>query len=50
VLTTAGERSETLKVVEIDPAEALDKHVTPANDLFEDRRVALYKSLLRKVS
>jgi predicted amidohydrolase len=50
VLTSAGERSETLKVVEVDPAEALDKHVTPQNDVFADRRVALYKSLLRKVS
>jgi len=49
VLAQASERSESLKVVEVDPAEALDKHVTPNNDLFKDRRVALYKPLLRKV-
>jgi predicted amidohydrolase len=49
VLANAGERSESLKIVEIDPAEALDKNVTPNNDLFKDRRVALYKPLLRKV-
>jgi predicted amidohydrolase len=49
VLAQASERSESLKVVEVDPAEALDKHVTPNNDLFKDRKVALYKPLLRKV-
>lgn len=49
VLASATERSESLKVVEVDPAEALDKHVTPNNDLFRDRKVALYKPLLRKV-
>jgi predicted amidohydrolase len=49
VLTSAGERSESLKIVEIDPAEAMDKNVTPNNDLFKDRKVALYKPLLRKV-
>ncbi|HEX5131085.1 MAG TPA: nitrilase-related carbon-nitrogen hydrolase [Candidatus Krumholzibacteria bacterium] len=49
VLVSAGERSESLKVVEIDPAEALDKSVTPNNDLMKDRRPALYKPLLRKV-
>lgn len=49
VLVSAGERSESLKVVDIDPAEALDKQVTPNNDLFKDRKPALYKALLRKV-
>ncbi|MDH4037153.1 MAG: beta-ureidopropionase [Candidatus Krumholzibacteria bacterium] len=49
VLVSAGERSESLKIVEIDPAMALDKHVTPNNDLFKDRKPALYKPLLRKV-
>lgn len=48
ILVSAGERSESLKIVEIDPAEALDKHVTPNNDLFKDRRPTLYKPLLRK--
>ena len=49
VLASATERSESLKVVEVDVAEALDKHVTPNNDLFKDRRVNLYKPILRKV-
>ena len=49
VLVSAGDRSESLNIVEIDPAEALDKQVTPNNDLFKDRKPALYKALLRKV-
>jgi predicted amidohydrolase len=49
VLANAGERSESLKIVEIDPADALDKSVTPNNDLFKDRKVALYRPILRKV-
>lgn len=48
VLTSAGERSETLKIVEVDVAQADDKFVTPNNDLLNDRKVALYKPLLRK--
>ncbi len=48
VLVSAGERSETLKIVEIDVAEAEDKNVTPNNDLFQDRRVALYKPITTK--
>ena len=39
---------ESLKVVEVDINEAIDKHVTPNNDLFKDRKPALYKALLRK--
>ncbi len=50
VLASVGERSEAVKIVEIDPAEALDKHVTPNNDLFEDRRVSLYRAITRKAS
>jgi predicted amidohydrolase len=49
VLAAATERSESLKVVDVDLALALDKHVTPNNDLFHDRKVNLYKPLLRKV-
>jgi predicted amidohydrolase len=49
VLAQASERSESLKVVEVDAKEALDKSVTPNNDIFKDRKVALYKPLLRKV-
>ncbi|HET6349040.1 MAG TPA: nitrilase-related carbon-nitrogen hydrolase [Candidatus Krumholzibacteria bacterium] len=48
ILTQAGERSESLKVVDVDLNEALDKMVTPNNDLFKDRKPALYKALLRK--
>lgn len=48
VLVAGGERSESLKIVEIDPKDALDKTVNPNNDLFADRKVALYKPLLRK--
>ena len=47
VLAQASERSESLKVVEVDINEALDKTVTPNNDLFKDRKVALYKPLLK---
>lgn len=50
ILTSTGERSESLKIVEIDPNEAKDKMATPNNDLFQDRKVALYKSLLRKTT
>jgi len=49
VIANAGERSEAVRIVEIDPGEALDKMVTPNNDLMKDRRAALYKPLTRKV-
>jgi predicted amidohydrolase len=42
VLARAGPDSEELLVAEIDPAAALDKKVTPRNDLFLDRRTDLY--------
>jgi predicted amidohydrolase len=42
VLGRAGPDSDELLIVEIDPAEALDKKVTPRNDLFLDRRTDLY--------
>jgi predicted amidohydrolase len=42
LLGRAGPDSEELLVAEIDPAEALDKKVTPRNDLFLDRRTDLY--------
>ncbi len=44
LLARAGPESEELLVVEIDPAEALDKKVTPRNDLFLDRRTDLYSA------
>lgn len=42
LLACAGPDSEELLIVDIDPAEALDKKVTPKNDLFLDRRTDLY--------
>jgi predicted amidohydrolase len=42
LLGRAGPDSEEMLIVEIDPAEALDKKVTPRNDLFLDRRTDLY--------
>ena len=48
ILASAGERSESLKIVEIDPAEAENKHVTPNNDLFADRKPAIYKAVVSK--
>jgi 5-aminopentanamidase len=42
LLCCAGPVSEELLIVEIDPSEALDKKVTPRNDLFFDRRTDLY--------
>jgi predicted amidohydrolase len=44
LLGRAGSDSEELLIVEIDPAEALDKKVTPRNDLFLDRRTDLYST------
>ncbi len=48
VLASAGDRSESLRIVEIEAKEADDKAITTSNDLFKDRRVALYKPLVRK--
>ncbi|UCG51953.1 MAG: hypothetical protein JSW58_17615 [Candidatus Latescibacterota bacterium] len=48
VLTSAGERSESLKIVEIDIEEAKNKAITTNNHLFKDRKVSLYKPLVRK--
>jgi 5-aminopentanamidase len=42
VLSRAGPNSTELLIAEIDPVEALDKKVTPRNDLFLDRRTDLY--------
>jgi len=43
LLARVGEETEELQVVDIDPALALDKHATPRNDLFADRRTDLYR-------
>ena len=42
VLHRAPRDQEALSVVEIDPAEARNKSITPYNDLLRDRRAALY--------
>lgn len=44
VIAHADSKTEELLVVEIDPSEALDKKVTPRNDLFLDRRTDLYSA------
>ena len=48
LLVSAGDRSESLKVIEIDVAEADDKHVTPSNDIFSDRAPQLYSQITSK--
>ena len=48
VLAHAGERSESLKIVEIDLEEANNKSINPNNDLFKDRKIAFYKPLVQK--
>lgn len=48
LLVSAGDRSESLKVIEIDVAEAQDKHVNSANDLFADRFPGLYSQITSK--
>jgi len=48
VLASAGDRSESLRVVEIDIGAANNKYITANNNLFEDRVPALYAPLARK--
>jgi predicted amidohydrolase len=43
LLGRANSDSEEIVLADIDPAEALDKKVTPRNDLFADRRTDLYR-------
>jgi predicted amidohydrolase len=45
ILVSAGDRSESLKVIEIEAGEAMDKHVTPANDIFADRYPGIYSQI-----
>lgn len=47
VLASAGDRAESLRVVEIDVREAENKHMSPNNDLFADRVPALYRPIAR---
>lgn len=44
LLTCAGPESDEILIVEIDPTDALNKKVTPKNDLFLDRRTDLYSA------
>jgi 5-aminopentanamidase len=48
VLASAGDRSESLRVVEIDVGEANDKNFTANNHLFKDRVPSLYAAIVRK--
>ncbi len=48
VLASASERSESLRVIDVDINEANDKHITPANDLFADRLPSAYGALIRR--
>lgn len=45
ILVSAGDRSDSLKVIEIDTALADDKRVTPANDIFQDRFPPVYRQI-----
>lgn len=46
VLALAGKETEEVGIVEINPAEAEDKYLTPLNHLFFDRRPEFYRELL----
>jgi len=47
VLVRAGEAGEAVEVVEIDPNEAEDKHITELNNLLDDRRVDMFGRIIR---
>ena len=46
ILFRAAEKTEMLKIVEVDLREARTKRVTRRNDLFRDRRPRLYQALV----
>ncbi|HSG28601.1 MAG TPA: nitrilase-related carbon-nitrogen hydrolase [Candidatus Krumholzibacterium sp.] len=48
VLVSAGDRSESLKVIDIEVEQADDKNITSANHLIEDRFPALYAPIAKK--
>jgi predicted amidohydrolase len=48
VLASASDRSESLRIIDVDLAEANNKNITPNNDLFADRSPALYGALVRR--
>jgi predicted amidohydrolase len=45
VLASAGDRSESLKVIDINVEEAKNKNVTPSNDVIDDRVPSLYTTI-----
>jgi len=47
ILAKSGEKTEEVKVVQIDPTTAENKRITKYNDLREDRRVDLYRRLTK---
>lgn len=47
VIVSAGDRSESLKVKNIELSEADDKNITSSNHLLKDRRASLYSSIAK---
>lgn len=43
ILYRAPKEKSAIHVIEIDPEIALDKHISPRNNLFDDRRSGFYK-------
>ena len=48
VLVQASETEDAVEIVEIDPADALDKNITEQNNLITDRRPEFYRKLCEK--
>jgi predicted amidohydrolase len=48
VLVSAGDRSESLKVIDINVGEANNKNITPNNNIIEDRIPSVYAVIARK--
>ena len=48
VIVSAGDRSESLKVIDVNIEEAKNKNVTPANDIIDDRVPSLYSVICSK--
>ena len=46
VLVKASDDGEEVALVDIEPEDAEDKHVTPENDIFKDRRSDLFPRLI----
>lgn len=48
VLVSAGDRSESLKVIDINVGEANNKNITANNNIIDDRVPAVYSTIARK--